>query len=100
MSTSCVVNTNEFTKDPDSVLDFAVDWTKWLDEGETIASSDWIIPDGITEDTDQPPSHTDTVATIWLTGGTDGAWLQVVNRITTNQGRTEDQTLSLHIEEH
>lgn len=104
-NTGCVENSPYKTKDPDSTIDFTVDWTTgpnggWLAEGETIATSAWLLPDdpgGLAIATD---THTDTVATVWLTGGTLGAWVDVTNRITTNQGRTEDQTLHFEITEH
>jgi len=42
--------------------DYAVDWTKWL-KGDTIATSTWNIPTGLTKITD---SHDEKIATIWL----------------------------------
>lgn len=30
-----------FTKDPHAVLDYTVDWTRWL-AGDTIATSAWL----------------------------------------------------------
>ena len=34
-----------FTKDPDAVLDYSVDWSLWL-AGDTISSSEWLLDDG------------------------------------------------------
>jgi hypothetical protein len=75
-------------KDPDAVLDYQIDWSAWLD-GDTIVTSVWIVPDGIVKDSD---SHTDTAATIWLSGGTIDKTYRVTNRITTAAGRTDDRT--------
>lgn len=86
-----------FSKDPDAVLDYAVDWSSWLVEGDTITGSEWTVADGLTMDDD---SFTDTSAVIWLSGGTLGERYTVVNRITTEQGRVEDQTLMFAIKEH
>lgn len=92
---------NQFSKDPDSDLDYQVNWTAWLGEDETITTSTWVVPDGLTVGTSsKAPSHDGTTATVWLSGGTIGARYDVVNRITTNQGRTEDRTLKLYITEH
>lgn len=33
--------------DPDEVLQYDVDWSDWLDTGDTIAASDWDVPAGI-----------------------------------------------------
>ena len=55
-----------FAKDPDAVLDYAVDWLRWL-AGDEIATSVWIVPDGLTRVSD---AATTTKATVWLSGGT------------------------------
>lgn len=78
-----------FVKDPDEVLDYVRDWTALLD-GDTIATSTWVVPTGITKNSD---THTATAATIWLSGGTLDTNYDVVNRITTTGGRTFDTTL-------
>lgn len=78
-----------FQKDPDAVLDYLVDWTKWLGT-DSIDTSDWILPAGITEDSS---TNTTTTATIWLSGGTPGVSYSIVNRITTAAGRTDDRTI-------
>jgi len=85
-------------KDPDSVLDYSTDWSDWLSASgdDTINSSIWIVPDGITKDSD---TFTDTDATIWLSGGTDGEKYNILNRITTIGNRTDDWTFTLKIKE-
>lgn len=85
-----------WTKDPDAVLEYTRDWADWLEDGETIASSDWIIDGGLTEDSS---SHDDDSATIWLSGGTAGEDVYVTNRITTSAGRTEDRTFLIYVRE-
>lgn len=80
-------------KDPDEVLDYQIDWTTRLD-GDTIATSTWIVADGITKDSD---SNTTTATTIWLSGGTIGDRYELTNRITTAGGRTMDQTVRIKI---
>lgn len=82
-------------KDPDEVLDYQLDWMARL-AGDTIASSTWIVPNGITKNSD---SKTETTTTIWLSGGTIGASLSITNRIETAGGRTMDQSVSLKIKE-
>lgn len=82
---------DSFLKDPDAVLDYQIDWSTWLGS-DTIASSSWVIPTGITEDSD---SNTTTTATVWLSGGTAGTTYTVTNRIVTAGGRTEDRSLTI-----
>lgn len=86
---------NAWSKDPNSVLDYAVDWSAWLGT-DTIATATWTVPTGLTKASD---SATTTVATVWLSGGTVGTEYSVNCRITTAGGRTEDQTLVFYIRE-
>jgi len=83
-------------KDPDALLDHEINWAAWL-EGDTIAESDWIVPSGITKDPDKGDTFTDTVAVIWLSGGTEGEKYELTNRITTAAGRIDDRTASVKI---
>lgn len=79
------------TKDPSAVLDYQFDWSAWLGT-DTIATSAWTAPTGITVNSE---SETTTTATVWLSGGTDGANYAVVNEITTAGGRTDQRTLTI-----
>lgn len=90
-----MADTYRFQKDPDAVLDYRVDWTDWLD-GDTIATSTWIVPSGITQDSE---SNSTTTATIWLSDGTEGTTYGVVNRITTTGGRTDDRTIYIVVKD-
>lgn len=84
-----------FTKDPNAVLDYSIDWTRWL-AGDQIAASEWIIPSGLTKMAD---SKTTTSATVWLSGGIAGKSYTVTNRTTTAAGRTEDHSFTIRVEE-
>ena len=87
-----------FVKDPDATLDYQVDWTTWLSgDSDTISSSTWTISgSGLTEDSS---SNTTQVATIWLSGGTEGSSYEVTNRIITANGRTADRTIYIVIDQ-
>lgn len=80
-------------KDPDEVLDYQIDWSPRLGE-DTIASSTWIVPTGISQDSD---SHDTMKTTIWLSGGTTDESYTLTNRIVTNGGRTMDQSVKIKI---
>jgi hypothetical protein len=84
-----------FTKDPNAVLDYSIDWTRWL-AGDQIATSEWIVPSGLTKIAD---SKTTVSATVWLSGGSVGQSYTVANRITTAAGRTEDRSFTIRVEE-
>ena len=85
----------KFTKDPQAVLDYVIDWSAWLGE-DTISASEWTVPDGITLDSD---SFTDTTATAWLSGGTAGESYDVTNEIVTDGGRTDDRTITIQVKQ-
>ena len=83
---------NVFLKDPDAVLDYSIDWSQWLPTLDTISTSNWTVPTGITEDSS---SNSATIATIMLSGGTLNNDYELVNRIVTAGGRTQDQTIRI-----
>lgn len=82
-------------KDPDEVLDYEMDWSARV-LTDTIATSTWIVPTGITKNSD---SHTTTTTTIWLSGGTAGTTYTFTNRIITAGGRTMDDSVKLKCKE-
>lgn len=84
------------TKDPDATLDYHVDWSAWLADGETIDTAAWTVAEGITE---ASTSATDTVATVWLSGGTDGQTYAATCRVTTTDGRIDDRTITIRVRE-
>lgn len=107
-------------KDPNSVEPY---WVVWCSEdgtndgtasdtgelqGATIATSNWTItPSGLTEDSTSEAAITiqgtsyaiNTVAQIFLSGGTANTDYQLTNRITTNDGRTLDKTITVRCRE-
>lgn len=84
-----------FTKDPDAILDYRVDWAVWL-AGDTIATSTWSADTGITIDSD---TNTTTIATVWISGGVAGEQYQVTNHIITAMGREDDRTIRIRVSE-
>lgn len=81
-------------KDSDAVLDYAFEFEDWLSPSETINSITIIASPGITVDSSS--NTTDTV-TVWLSGGTAGVPYTVTCRIVTNQGRTDDRTMTIRV---
>jgi hypothetical protein len=86
--------TPSWDKDPDAILDYALDWSKWLATNETIVSSTWTPSAGIVVESD---SSTASVTTVWLSGGEAGLPYVVVNHIVTNQGREDDRTITIRV---
>lgn len=85
-----------FIKDPDAVLDYSVDWSKWL-AGDQIETSTWSVSDPAIEASGD--SNTTTRTTVWLAGGVAGQSYTVTNRITTTGGRTDDRSLVLQVQD-
>ena len=83
-----------FVKDPQAVLDYQINWASWLGV-DTISTSTWTLPTGITKASD---TRTTTTTTIWLSGGTDGSSYNLVNTIVTAGGRTEERTITIVVE--
>jgi hypothetical protein len=84
-----------FLKDPDSVMDFSIDWTDWLaPDSDSISTSVWTVDSGITKDS-QP--YSGAVATVWLSGGTLGESYKCVNTITTGNLRTAQRTIIIKV---
>lgn len=80
--------TRVLVKDPDSVLDYRVDWSAWLPPGDLLLDAQWITTGALGV---EQSAISDTAAVAWLSGAsTEGTRNTVANRITTAAGRTED----------
>lgn len=84
----------DLVQDPDAELDWIWDWTDWLAPGEVISTSVFTVSAGLNLDSQ---SHTNASATAWLSGGTPGTPYLVSNRITTNQGRTDERSRTIRV---
>ena len=86
--------TNQYTKDPSAILDWAFDWTDWLAAAETI--TDYIITadTGLTVDTSTEDAG---VVTVWLSGGTAGENYKVACLVETSAGRTDERTIWIKV---
>jgi hypothetical protein len=76
-------------------LTYTFDWSGWMNAGDTIQSSSWSVPPGLTNLTS---SSTPTTALIKLGGGTVGTSYVVTNTILTSvSGETKGASLTLKI---
>lgn len=85
-----------FSKDPGAVLDYMWDWSDWLATGDTIDSALITAATGITLDSS---TNTTTTATAWLSGGTAGQAYDVACKVVTVDGRTDERTIRIVVEE-
>jgi hypothetical protein len=65
-----------------------VDWSQWLKDGDTIASSTWTVTGGITKGVEVITADKRRTS-VMLGGGTTPTEYQVTNSITTTQGRVD-----------
>lgn len=84
-----------FLKDPDAVLDYSVDWSKWL-AGDQIETSTWFVSDPTIEVAND--SNTATRTTVWISGGRAGESYTVTNRVATSGGRTDDRSFGIQVQ--
>lgn len=85
-----------FEKDPAALVDFSVDWSSWLATGETISTSEWTAPDGIST---SAATSDDTTATVWLSGGTANSTYRVSNKISTSDSRVDERSFLVRVVE-
>lgn len=95
--------TEQFLKDPAAALDYVIDWSvSYLLSTEQITASSWSIrPQGLVNDLaiDTIPPPVSGVTTVFVTGGVAGKTYQLTNRITTDQGRTDERSITIRVEE-
>lgn len=85
-----------FVKDPAAVLDYKFNWADWLGATDTITSHTITADAGITVNSS---STTTTAVTVWLSGGTADTDYEVVCRIVTTDGRTDERTMTVRVRE-
>jgi hypothetical protein len=84
-----------FTKDPDEVADYRVDWGTFLGtDSDTIVTGTFSADAGITIDSEE---MTSTSMDVWLSGGTDKEDYEIANRITTLGSRTWERTILIQV---
>jgi hypothetical protein len=85
-----------FDKDPGDGADYGRDWTDHLDDGDTVASSTWVVATGLTGTS---PELVGNVATIRLSGGTAGVEYKVTNHVVTTQGREFERSFIINVQD-
>lgn len=81
-----------YQKDPAAILDYEIDWSAWLANGEVITASSFTADAGLTI---VSTANGDKAATVWLSGGVAGVKYRVGNTVTTSQGRTDERSITI-----
>lgn len=82
-------------KDPDTDSTYTIDWTNQLGS-ETVSSSSWTLPAGVTETSS---SNTTTTTTITLGGGTAGSTYELTNDVTLSDSSTLDASIYVYVKQ-
>ena len=85
-----------YVKDPAEKKDYAIDWAAHLAATETITTSTWTVPTGLTG---SAQTATTSVSTTWLAGGTAGTEYRVTNHVVTNQGREFERSFTVTVQD-
>ena len=92
--------------DPNEIQAYSVDWSRFLNTGDTISTVLWLIDGTATgsyETTDGltlvQPTNTTTVATVRITGGNVSQKYKISCRITTSDGLVYERGIFLTIRE-
>lgn len=83
------------TKQPVDVLDYDVDFEKWMPDGDALSLASAVADDaGITIDDVEVIG---TVVRVWVSGGSDGVTYKITVTATTNDGRVKEEDFKLRI---
>jgi hypothetical protein len=87
-------------KDPQAVLDYAIDWSaEYLGE-DSLAESGWTVepdePGGVVVDGSDFDSG---VATVKASGGIAGRLYKLINQVTMASGRIDQRSIVLRVEQ-
>lgn len=85
----------DFVKTPASKLDYTIDWSEWLPDGDSVIDSEWDIPEGLSVINQLLLDGSRCV--VWLEGGRPDHNYLLTNTIVTQAGRREAFTQKLRV---
>jgi hypothetical protein len=89
-----------FVKDPGAMLDYAAAWSAGYLAGEEITESVWNVAPQAAGGLSVAASRIDAGKTlVTLTGGQIGRLYRVSNQVRLSDGRTDERTLVIRVEE-
>ena len=86
-------------KDPEAVLDYAVDWGAEYLSGDALQTSSWSVSPIEDDGATIAGSEFDLlIATVQVAGGVPGKIYRVTNHVTTASGREDSRSIMLRVE--
>ena len=86
-----------FYKDPDAVLDYAMDWSTWLATGENLST--YLVTVDSSLITISTHSISSPIVTAWLSGGNVGQTYTVSIKVVTSGSRTDERSFKVKIKQ-
>ncbi|MFZ4111473.1 MAG: hypothetical protein ACOYKQ_13510 [Polymorphobacter sp.] len=88
-----------FLKDPTAMIDFAIDWSANVPADRTLVESTWAVMPGGSESVVVTASVREALRSVaTLGGGQQGQLYHVTNRVIFSDGRSDERTLVLRVE--
>lgn len=87
---------NLFQKQPADQLDYDLDFSEWLADGDTITGTS-AVSDVPTELVILSASVADQTVKIWVSGGLDGSTYKVTATVSTSQGRIKELDFKIRV---
>lgn len=81
---------------PDDRLDYDIDFSRWLSEGDTITDAASTADEGMTVDAVQPFGQK---VKVWVSGGISGRSYRVTITATTQEARVKEACFQIRISE-
>lgn len=83
---------------PGANLDYAFDWSDWLETGETVATSEWTVPTGVTKTREaKNAENSKTSVYLEIAGTSEGQEFIVKNQIVTSAPFSRKEIRSLKL---
>jgi len=82
----------EFVHAPSAKLDYGFDWALWLQTGEHVVTSSWVVSSGLTPSSERLQ---DDVTSLFVEGGVVNSSYDLTNNIITSDGRKDSRTIKL-----
>lgn len=86
-----------YIKSPNENKQYVIDYSKWLEDGETLVSSVFSVsPAGMTVGTNVIDG-TGTLLSYFVSGGSNGVYYVLTVRVTTNIGQIKEDTVHYNV---
>ena len=92
-------------KDPQARLDFSIDWSPWIESGDSIATSTWAVETVTGDGADNINNYQNTIdtvnhkTTVWLEKGVSGHNYRVTNTIVTANDLTDERYFRVFVKD-